>query len=148
MVLCSVCKKEQGIYHYKHKYYCAKCMRIAGHEDEYQKIRQNMKLWQLEDIAYLMQKKVEDNLLIKPKPKEYSGEWKQLFSFYKSRTEILKLYQDEEDKYNLIVYGGVHKTVFKFDDKLELAKFIRKLVESAGFKPIGKRKNGRAKYYI
>lgn len=150
MGLCSVCKRNTSLYFYKNKYYCGKCIKIAGHEDEYQKIKPQMQKWQLEDLTYLIQKKVEDNLLIHPKNKNYAGEWKLLYSLWKSRTETLRLFIDMEQKYHLISYGGVHKTIFEFENKRELANFLRKLIEASGFKPEtnSKRKNGRARYYI
>ncbi len=148
MGVCDVCKKNDGVYFYKNKYYCGRCIKIAGHEDEYLKVKTYLQKWQLEDLAYLMQKKVEDNLLIKPKNKDYRGEWKLLYSFWKSRTETLRLFIDTYEKYHFVIYGGVHKTIFEFENKKELSNFLRKLIESAGFKPLEKRKNGRGKYYI
>lgn len=144
---CSVCKRKPSIAFFD-KWYCGACLRIRGHESEFRKLTKKLKQHQLEDIMYYVAKKIEDYTLEKPKRKEPAYVWTRIFSKWKSRTESMLLFSDDNGAYHLQVYGGVHKVVFHYEDKMELLKDMRKMLVGMGIKPYGQKKNGRARFYI
>jgi hypothetical protein len=145
--LCSVCGRKAYIL--RDKWYCRWCAKNHGTTENKLKQEYKPEFHELEDDVYKIQKIVERRLRVKA-PDEGTPSWVPLNGWLYKDESFLNIFKTDEGQYVMKVKGGVHTTNFNPMDQQDFNKWIKKLLESAGYKIIrkGKKKEGYKVFWI